>query len=281
MLYIEMSHKNLHTMKRIFTLVLSIAFVTLCFAKNPGTTMHTYVGSTPVSYYLPSSYFTCDELYPVLYLLHGSGDDETGWNEKGRATIILDSLISTGLAKEMIVVMPYAYTTRKDGETYQDWMMTGQFETNFGDLIAFTEKNFRAYKGKAYRAIAGLSMGGYHAMHISHYYNTLFDYVGMFSAVIWEWKAGTQWDGKIFPDVTKSTPKVYKSIEKDLKMQFKDAPKLYYIAIGRTDFLFDQNVAFRAYLDKKGYTYTYHESEGGHSWKNWQDYLIEFLPKLF
>lgn len=268
-------------MKRIFTLVLSIAIASLCFAVNPGTTMHTYVGNTPVCIYLPSSYFNCDELYPVLYLLHGSGDDETGWNEKGRATIILDSLISRGLAKEMIVVMPYAYATRLDGQSYQEWMKTGQFEANFGELIAFTEKNFRAYKGKAYRAIAGLSMGGYHAMHTSHYYNTLFDYVGLFSAVISEGGSGA-FDGKnIFPEVTKTTAKVYKSIEKDLKAQFKNAPKLYYIAIGREDFLFEQNVLYRAYLDKKGYTYTYHESDGGHSWKNWQDYLVEFLPKLF
>lgn len=64
-------------------------------------------------------------------------------------------------------------------------------------------------------------------------------------------------------------------------MQFANSPKLYYIAISKTDFLYQANVEYRALLDSKGYPYTYVESEGGHIWRNWRDYLVDFAPRLF
>ncbi|MBR1809190.1 MAG: esterase [Paludibacteraceae bacterium] len=250
-----------------------------------------------LSVYLPPAYATGKDYYPVLYLLHGSGGDETAWLELGRAAQILDNMIAQGKCKQMIVVFPngniwqdasplYDYTLQ-DGKvkwSNRDERLQGQFEETFGDIMTFVERNYRTVTKKHSRAIAGLSMGGYHAMHISHYYNQLFDYVGLFSPVY-----NTYYDPKTtntenvrlsFPS-NKNTPRVYKNVEKDLQRQFKTPPALYYISIGRDDFLFTENVQYRALLDKQKYPYIYIETTGGHSWDNWRHYLIDFLPRLF
>lgn len=250
-----------------------------------------------MSVYLPAGYNTSKDFYPVLYLLHGSGGDELAWLELGRAAQILDNLIAQGKAKPMIVVFPNGnmyqdaspvyYDERINGKVKwsdRDTRLSGQFETAFIDLLSATEDRYRVKKSKNSRAIAGLSMGGYHAMHISHFYNQLFDYVGLFSPAL-----STYYDADIanpadmklaFPS-NKKTPKVYKTVEKDLRAQFKTPPALYYIAIGQDDFLYPENVQFRELLDKNHYPYTYVSSTGGHTWTNWRHYLIDFLPRLF
>ncbi len=250
-----------------------------------------------LSVYLPADYNRSKDFYPVLYLLHGSGGDELAWLELGRAAQILDNLIAQGKAKPMIVVFPNGnfyqeaspvyYDDRKDGNikwSDRDTRLSGAFEMAFPDILNFVEDHYRAKKGKNYRAIAGLSMGGYHAMHISHFYNQLFDYIGLFSPAF-----STYYDPEItntenaklaFPS-NKKTPKVYKSVEKDLKAQFKNPPALYYISIGQDDFLYPENVQFRALLDKNHYPYTYIGTTGAHTWTNWRHYLIDFLPRIF
>jgi len=250
-----------------------------------------------MSVYLPPSYSTGKDYYPVLYLLHGSGGDETAWLELGRAAQILDNLIAAGKCKQMIVVFPngnmwqdaspIADYQLQDGKvkwSNRDVRLDGQFEETFSDVMSYVERNYRTVTKKHSRAIAGLSMGGYHAMHISHYYNQLFDYVGLFSPVYNTYHdpkttntAGVKLD---FPS-NKSTPRVYKNVQKDLQRQFKTPPALYYIAIGRDDFLFAENVQYRALLDKQKYPYIYVETTGGHSWDNWRHYLIDFLPRIF
>lgn len=250
-----------------------------------------------MSVYLPKSYFSGKDYYPVLYLLHGSGGDETAWLELGKAAEILDNLISTGKCKEMIVVMPngniwqdaspvYDYKTENGKVKWsnRNVRLQGEFEETFSDIISFVERNYRTITKKHSRAIAGLSMGGYHAMHISHYYNQMFDFIGLFSPAL-----STYYDAQTsntknaildFPS-DKNTPRVYKNVLKDLKSQFKTPPALYYIAIGRDDFLFEENVQYRAILDKQKYPYIYVETDGGHTWDNWRKYLIDFLPRLF
>jgi len=248
--------------------------------------------------YLPSGYDTNNHKYPVLYLLHGSGGDELAWLELGRAAQILDNLIAQSKAQPMIVVFP-------NGNMYQDaspltyyddypngkikWSnrnvrLSGQFEASFGDIIKYVESNYRTIRHKRGRAIAGLSMGGYHAMHISHYYSQLFDYVGLFSPAF-----STAYDpvttntskAKLMFPTGNDMPSVYRNVEQDLQKQFNPAPKLYYISIGNSDFLYPENVQYRALLDKHHYTYTYIETQGGHTWDNWRHYLIDFLPRLF
>lgn len=216
--------------------------------------------------------------YPVLYLLHGMGGDENAWSELGRATQILDNLIAAGKAEPMIVVMPNGNIAMDaaPGETSQGFItpttalphtMDGTFEEAFPEIVTFTDSIYRTIPGKDSRAIAGLSMGGFHSLHISKLYPGMFGYIGLFSAAI-NPRALTH-------------PEVYGDMPSRLKAQFATHPKLYWIAIGDTDFLYDDNTAFRKLLDDCGLPYTYRESSGGHCWANWRLYLSEFLPQLF
>lgn len=228
--------------------------------------------------YTPAGYETSRKKYPVLYLLHGMGGDEEAWPTLGRATQILDHLIAEGKARPMIVVMPNGNVDQEaaPGEsslglykptTKLPRTMEGSMEQSFPDIVRFIESNYRVEKKKSARAIAGLSMGGFHALHISKEYPDWFDYVGLFSAAI-------------RPSELADSP-VYDSWEGKLKTQFAQPPKLYWIAIGQTDFLYKYNEEYRKLLDEKGYPYVYRESEGGHIWRNWRLYLSEFVPMLF
>ena len=145
--------------------------------------------------------------------------------------------------------------------------MDGSFETAFPEVVKFIDSNYRTIPRKNARAIAGLSMGGFHSLNISKQYPDMFDYIGLFSAAI---KPG---EGVKSP--------VYDDLEGKLKTQFEKKPALYYIAIGNKDFLYDANKQFRALLDKNAYPYEYFETGDGHIWKNWRIYLTEFVPKLF
>jgi len=228
--------------------------------------------------YTPAGYETSKTKYPVLYLLHGMGGDEEAWIALGRSSQILDNLIAQGKAKPMIVVMTNGNVSQEaaPGEstlgmykpTFQlPNTMDGKFEETFTDVIKFIEGNYRVKAEKSGRAIAGLSMGGYHSLHISRYYPNTFDYVGLFSAAIMA-------DAKV-------TSKVYENFDGTLKTQMKNGYKLYWIGIGKADFLYKNVTEYRAKLDGIGMKYTYRESEGGHTWTNWRVYLSEFAPLLF
>lgn len=232
-----------------------------------------------ITIYTPPGYESSNQKYPVLYLLHGAGGDEEAWSDLGRTAEIMDNLIAQGKAKPMIVVMPNANITQdaapgkgRDGFYKPQFMapgtMQGAYEANFMDIIKFTESNYRVIADKAHRAIAGLSMGGFHTLHISRYYPNTFDYAGLFSAAI-------------MPGQNAAGMDVYENIDGTLKRQMDNGLKLYYIAIGKTDFLYKANKEFRDKLDKMGMEYEYHETEGGHIWRNWRVYLSDFAPKLF
>lgn len=228
--------------------------------------------------YTPAGYEKGDRAYPVFYLLHGMGGDENAWSELGRATQILDNMIARGDVEPMIVVMTNGNVDMEGapGETSAGFTppttqlphtMDGNFELHFPDVVKFVDENYRTLPDKAHRAIAGLSMGGFHSMHISKQYPDMFDYIGLFSAAI-------------LPREGSDSP-VYADLEGKLAKQFADAPALYWIAIGDKDFLYDANKDYRALLDSHGYSYEYRESPDGHIWKNWRIYLTEFLPRLF
>jgi enterochelin esterase family protein len=231
-----------------------------------------------VTIYTPPGYEQSKEEYPVFYLLHGAGGDEEAWIALGRTSQILDNLIAQGKAKPMIVVMTNGNAGQQaaPGESAKgmykpsfmgETRMDGDFEKAFPDVIKFTESNYRVKKDRKNRAIAGLSMGGFHSMHISKQYPDLFDYVGLFSAAIML-REGV-------------TSEIYQNTDEKLKVQFAKKPQLYYIAIGTADFLFDANTDFRKKLDENKYPYTYKETGEGHIWKNWRIYLTDFAPLLF
>lgn len=228
--------------------------------------------------YTPAGYETSGKRYPVLYLLHGMGGDEEAWISLGRTAQILDNLIAQGKAKPMIVVMPNGNASQEaaPGESSRGMVpptmqlpktMEGSYEQAFPEIVKFIDKNYRTIKSKSGRAIAGLSMGVFHSLHISKQYPDMFNYIGLFSAAI-------------MPNKEVSSP-IYENVEGKLKVQFDKNPALYWIAIGKTDFLYKANEEYRKLLDEKGYKYTYYESDEGHIWKNWRIYLTEFVPMLF
>jgi enterochelin esterase family protein len=231
-----------------------------------------------ITVYTPPGYEKSSQKYPVFYLLHGMGGDEEAWVTLGRSIQILDNLIAQGKAKPMIVVMSNGNVDQEaaPGESslglYKPVMrlphsMEGSFEKCFPDIVKFIDGNYATIAKKSGRAIAGLSMGGYHSLHISKQYPDMFDYIGLFSAAI-------------LPDAGVES-EIYKNMDEKLKIQFSKKPKLYWIAIGKTDFLYKNNEDYRKTLDEKGYPYVYRESEEGHIWKNWRIYLSEFVPMLF
>ena len=231
--------------------------------------------------YTPAGYETSGKRYPVFYLLHGAGGDEEAWINLGRTSQILDNLIAQGKAEPMIVVMTNgnAWQQAAPGESSKGFTVPsmspaeaknapeGGFELAFPDVVKFVEKTFRVKKGRENRAIAGLSMGSFHSANISRYYPDMFGYVGLFSGA----SAKNE----------KSTCPVYTNYEDRLKVQFSKKPLLYYIACGKTDFVYKSVTDYRKLLDDNGYKYEYYESDGGHIWRNWRIYLTEFAPKLF
>lgn len=228
--------------------------------------------------YLPPGYDQSRQKYPVFYLLHGSGGDETVWLEQGRAAQVLDNLIASGLAEPMIVVMPNGNVDERAASNmsekgnvqptfaHKNWM-DGKFEESFNDIITWVDQNYRTRDTKRYRAIAGLSMGGYHSLYISANQPEDFAYVGLFSAAIGRMDQGMS--------------KIYDDLEAKVVAQFKQRPRLYWIGIGKDDFLYKDNTEYRQLLDKNRLRYTYHESGAGHEWANWRDYLVIFAQLIF
>lgn len=231
-----------------------------------------------ITVYTPAGYETNGQKYPVLYLLHGMGGDEDSWSTLGRAAQILDNLIVQGKAKPMIVVMANGNSDLQAawGESPTGYVTPtielpkttdGSFEEAFPEVVTFVDKAYRTIAKKESRAIAGLSMGGFHSMQISKEYPTLFNYIGLFSA-------SARFKGR-------KDSHIYENCEAKIKTQFAQKPALYWIAIGKDDFLYEENQKFRSFLDANGFQYTYVESEGGHIWRNWRNYLCQFLPLIF
>lgn len=225
--------------------------------------------------YTPPGYEAGKRRYPVLYLLHGMGGDEEAWPALGRTAQILDNLIAAGKAEPMIVVMTNgnAIQSAAPGHSAEGLYapqfrlkktMEGSFEQSFGDVVSYIERHYRTERKTASRAIAGLSMGGFHALHISRSMPRTFDYVGLFSA------ATMGGDAPFYADM-----------DTTLEAQRDNGFALYWIGCGTEDFLWEMNAKYRAKLDAMEFPYVFHESEGGHTWRNWRCYLTEFVQLIF
>ena len=231
--------------------------------------------------YTPAGYETNTKTrYPVVYILHGVGGDEDSWITHGRAAQILDNLIASGKAKPMIAVFTNGNISQQaavhqtgNGYIHQTTMlpktMEGSFEKAFPEVVNFIDKNYRTIAKKQSRAICGLSMGGFHSLYITLNNPDWFNYTGLYSAAIGQGVRNAAY------------PEIYENMDGKLQTYFSKNPKLMWIAIGNTDFLYNANKDFRAKLDANGYPYTYMETDGGHIWRNWRIYLTEFLPLLF
>ena len=232
--------------------------------------------------YTPPGYEKSGKKYPVLYLFHGGGGDEEGWISRGRTNYILDNLIATGKAQPMLVVMTNgvpnvaaapgerpAFAKAAPGEPVGIQSMTsGKFETSLiNDVIPYIEANYRVIPDPAHRAIAGLSMGGYHTQQITNANPGMFAYIGVMSMGLF--------DGPMARNYSREEH------IKQLTALKQAKPKLYWVACGKDDFLYEGVTRLRALYDQVGLPYTYRESGGGHTWVNWRLYLTELTPQLF
>jgi Enterochelin esterase and related enzymes len=242
-------------------------------ATKHGTVSHPWYDSKILGYsrrltvYTPYGYeANPKKKYPVLYLLHGAGGDEEAWISMGRTAQIMDNLIEKGLAEPMIVVMPngnpgqQAARTLNIAEKNINWR-SEEFRNAYvnslcTEIVPFIEKNFRAIPKPASRAIAGLSMGGGHTISASILYPELFDYICPLSA------AG------------QATPEQIANLK-------KAGVKLYFLACGDSDFLFEGSKTLDKTLTEQGLDHTFFVSDGGHVWANWRLYLNTFAPLLF
>lgn len=234
--------------------------------------------------YLPAAY-DGKKHFPVMYLLHGHGGDETAWGDLGRASQIMDNLIAEGRCVPMIVVMPNGNPTcnaapgwwhegmyTPDGNAFNQRGAKASMEESFLDIVTFVDNHYKTIRKRSARAVTGLSMGGGHTFGIARLYPQLFDYYGLQSAAC-----------RMPREIVPSTPhsKLDDDYDGQMKHLFDSRPKLFWIAIGKDDFLMQMNTDLRQYLDLHHYPYEYYENDGGHIWRNWRIYLTLFAQKIF
>jgi enterochelin esterase family protein len=221
--------------------------------------------------YTPPGYMNGTAKYPVLYLVHGAGDSEEAWSRTGHANLILDNLIATGKAKPMIVVMPNGHTpARPDANGGADILNNQDFGNDLlKDLLPYVGSHFRTIDSADARAMSGLSMGGVHTFNFGLTHPELFHSIGIFSSGL-----------GIGPNGTDAIAAYEKANDAALKRDATDLDLVYY-AIGSDDPFSGVLPATRAMLDKYGIKYTFHPSDGGHTWINWRRYLNDFAPMLF
>lgn len=238
-------------MRRIFTLLAATLLVANLQAKV-GTIIRDTIAGIPCCVYLPENIEkgkTDVTRIPVLYLQHGMYGNENDWAEQGHLLYWLDTLLQAGLIDERIIVMPDNCPSLPTAEEEKANATSGFWENHFAEFMAETEARYPVSILPAERAIAGLSMGGYHTMRVASLLDGQFAHVGMFSPATFVHEAPTK-------------------------------PALLWLGIGREDFLYDSVTEYRKWLDANGPEYVYYETEGGHTWPNWQDYLCRFLQAI-
>jgi enterochelin esterase family protein len=223
--------------------------------------------------YTPPGYEKNTTKYPVFYLLHGSSDSDDSWVSVGRANFILDNLIAAGKAKPMIVVMPHGHTTRGGVRPSGP----GEFEREFvADIMPFVESHYRVLTDRSNRALAGLSMGGGHTLNIGVPNLNKFAYLGVFSSGLF------QMFGSRGPAPAREGPTWEEQNAKMLDdASMKKGLKLFWFGTGKDDFLLKSSQQTVELFKKHGFDVKYDETEGGHTWLVWRDYLQSFVPQLF
>ena len=231
--------------------------------------------------YVPPGYDAGKERYPVFYLLHGGGDEDSGWSTIGRAGFIMDNLLADKKTKPMIVVMPNGSLPRPanlpplvPGTTppaeFVAAMAAAQERFTkelLNDVEPVVQKNFRVLDGREHRAIAGLSMGGGQTLRVVTSNPDKFGYVGVWSAGV-----GVQQTA----DFEKRNASFLSSADK-LNKQVK----LFWIGAGDKDFALPGTRNLIELLNKNGIKNQVTISGGGHTWINWRHYLNDFAPLLF
>jgi enterochelin esterase-like enzyme len=224
--------------------------------------------------YFPPGYEGGKERYPVFYLLHGGGDEDSGWSTIGRAGFILDNLITAKKARPMIVVMPNGSLPRPPATpgAPPDPAVTASLQERFTnelmkDVLPFVEKNYRTLAGRDNRALAGLSMGGGQTTRVITTHPDQFAYVAV-------WSAGV--NPQISADFEQRNAAFLGSADR-LNKQIK----LFSISVGDKDFALAGSKNLAELLKKNSIKHELNISGGGHTWINWRRYLNELAPRLF
>lgn len=240
--------------------------------------------------YLPPGYETSQRSYPVLYLLHGSGDDQTGWVQFGEVQHIADKTFAEGTATEMIVVMPDANTGRRGyfNDIKGDWRYEDFF---FQELMPHVEKTFRIKPEKRYRAIAGLSMGGGGSFMYAFHRPDLFSSACPLSA-----STGPLSLDDARKNITRNNPGVSDAaitsyyekhsalaLIRSMPDSLKTAVR-WFIDCGDDDFLYEGNSLVHIAMKKKEIPHEFRIREGAHNWTYWRESLpsvLQFVSMTF
>lgn len=229
--------------------------------------------------YTPPGYEAGQDHYPVLYLLHGAFDCDDSWSTVGRAGLILDNLIAAGKARPMIVAMPAGHTgpfSFGGPRPAQSGPRRDEFMEDFvGAVRPLVEERYRVIADREHRAIAGLSMGGMQTLDIAFGALADYSYVGVFSSGIFGLGGGNN----PFAPSGPSWEERHADVLADAYL--RDGLRLMWFATGREDFLLNTTQATVKLFQDHGFTVTYTETEGGHTWTNWRQYLSDFAPLLF
>lgn len=248
-------------------------------------------GMRSMRVYTPPEYDSSDAAYPVLYLIHGGGNDDRAWSTTGRAGFILDNLLAAKKIEPMILVMPngtmygpgsgYRRLSEEERnspdaimervETISKWhdmFLEELLET----IIPMVEQRYRILAEREHRAIAGLSMGGAETLRTAPLHLDIFSHIGVFSMGLQEGEhAG------VHPDFEERNASFFADPDRTNKLV-----KLFWIACGSKDHLIaDGAQKLSKILELKGIKHQFYETEGGHTWINWRRYFRDFAQMLF
>ena len=247
-------------------------------------------GDRKYAIYLPPDYESSERSYPVLYLLHGAGDDQTGWVQFGEVLHITDKAIAEGTATPMIIVMPDANTGQRGyfNDPTGEWRYEDFF---FEEFIPYVESTYRIKSEKRYRAVAGLSMGGggtfMYALHHPEMFSSacpLSAYVGEVSFDRFKERMASR-----VPDLSEADMKTYYdqhnalSLIENMPEDQKDAVR-WYIDCGDDDFLYEGNSLVHIAMKKMEIPHEYRVRDGRHSWTYWREALptvLHFASQAF
>ena len=200
--------------------------------------------------------------YPVLYLLHGSGDNDSHWTLLGRANVIADNLLADGRAVPMLIVMPDGHAAGRDREREREHGRELFEKDLLESVVPLVETTYRVQADPQHRGIVGLSMGGGPSITVGLGHLEQFVWIGAFSAAVSGQDPAL---AGLRADPNGANEKI----------------KLLWIGIGKDDFLLARNREFVKILDELQVRHTYQETDGRHAWGVWRGYLAEFLPLLF
>lgn len=217
--------------------------------------------------YTPPGYDSATaQIYPVLYILHGGGEDERGWAMQGKTDLILDNLIAAKKATPMLVVMPDA---NLNASAFDESGLK-LFEREMKEaLIPFVEKTYRVKKDAGSRALAGLSMGGIHTLYTGVKNTDMFNYLGVFSS------------GWIVPAQAQIADAQYAFLKANAAAVNNNLKQFWIGMGGKEDIAYKNCGVMLAKLDELGIKHSYSEYPGGHTWPVWRNNLYNFSQLLF